>query len=70
MVWVSNKKIDEKDIAHKEMTNRVISAFEDNTKAFTSFSTLQHEQIRTQQEQTNVIQSLNDKINDVLTKRK
>jgi hypothetical protein len=62
MVWVSNKKIDQKDALHKEMTDKVLTAFDNNTKAITSFE-------KTQEENTVIIKTLTEKVYDVLTKR-
>lgn len=66
---MGRQDIKEKNQENKEMTNKVLSAFESNTKAFTSFEALQKEQMRTQQEQTTAIRSLTDRINNVLTQR-
>lgn len=69
MVWVGRQDIKEKNQENREMTNKVLTAFDSNTKAFTSFEKTQGEQMRQQQEQTHIIISLSDKITDVLTKR-
>ena len=68
--------IKEKNQENKEMTNRVLTAFDSNTTAITKFGTLQEEQMKAQKEHTQAqerhtqaLNSLTDKINNVLTSK-
>lgn len=76
MVWVMRQDIKEKNQENKEMTNRVLTAFDSNTTAITKFGTLQEEQMKAQKEHTQAqerhtqaLNSLTDKINNVLTSK-
>lgn len=61
MVWVGNKKIDQKDGDIKQMSDKLTELVENNTKTLGTMA-------QTVAEQNEIAKTLNQRIYDVLTK--